>query len=84
MRHTGSNSYVISSSSQRLSRVRPVDVELPADATEDIIKANGGELASGMMNQVGPPRLSAVPLRFPDTSWNSSSLEQRSAQARSR
>jgi len=42
---------VISSSSQRLFRVRPVDAELPACATEDGTKAMAAELASGVLNQ---------------------------------
>jgi hypothetical protein len=46
-------SYVISSSSQRLSRVRPVGAELPAGATEDGTKAMASELASGVLNQFG-------------------------------
>jgi hypothetical protein len=46
-------SYVISSSSRRLTRVRPVDIELPAGATEDMTKATAAELASGILNQFG-------------------------------
>ena len=46
-------SYVISSSSRRLPRVRPVDAELPAGATEDMTKATAADLASGILNQFG-------------------------------
>lgn len=46
-------SYVISPSSRRLSRVRLVDVELPAGATDSMAKAMAAELAAGMLNQFG-------------------------------
>jgi hypothetical protein len=45
--------YAISSSSRRLPRVRPVDAELPAGATENMTKVTAAELASGILNQFG-------------------------------
>jgi hypothetical protein len=46
-------SYVVSSAAPELIRVRPVDAELPAGATEDSTKAVSAELAAGILNQFG-------------------------------
>lgn len=44
---------VLSSAAPELVRVRPVDAELRAGATEDSTKALSADLAAGILNQFG-------------------------------